>query len=91
MIDLYFMVVSSKSVYNFILGKPFAATLDIMASPVHLKMKNHNLHDEHATICFDLSEENKYTRLYNATRTWYQFEGRNEVLWKSTLPTSTST
>lgn len=80
MIDLYFLVVTSKSVYNYFLGKPFAATLDIMASPVYLKMKNHNLHNEHTTICTDLSEGDKYTRLYNTNKTQYRIEGRNKVL-----------
>lgn len=32
-IDLQFLVVPHKSLYTCILGKPFAATLDIVASP----------------------------------------------------------
>lgn len=48
------MVVPCWSVYNYILGLPFAATLDVMASPDQLKMKYHNIHDEPVTINTDL-------------------------------------
>lgn len=41
--------------YKCILSWPFAVTLDALASPVHLKLKYHNVHDEVVTISVDLS------------------------------------
>ncbi|KAI5447423.1 hypothetical protein KIW84_015036, partial [Lathyrus oleraceus] len=43
-----------RSVYNCILGRPFASILDIVASPVHLKLGYHNLQGELTTIKDDL-------------------------------------
>ena len=40
-IDYQFLVVSSKSVYNGVLGWSFASLLDVIASPVYLKLKYH--------------------------------------------------
>lgn len=48
-VDLYFLVVPYKRIYKSILGMPFATTLDLVASPVHIKLNNHNVHDELAT------------------------------------------
>lgn len=50
-------MVSCKSVYNCILDRPFAAALDIVASPVHLKLKFHNLHGEPVIINVNLEGE----------------------------------
>ena len=41
-IEFHFLILLCRSVYSCILGGPFAATLDIMAYPVHLKLINHN-------------------------------------------------
>lgn len=49
-IYLKFLVVSRKSVYNCILGRPFDAMLDIMASLVQLKMK-YKVNGELMVIC----------------------------------------
>lgn len=40
--NVCFSVISCKNVYNDILGRPFLAALDVMASPVHLKIKYQN-------------------------------------------------
>lgn len=40
--NVLFVVVSCESIYNDIFGKSFLATLCIIASTVHLKMKYHN-------------------------------------------------
>lgn len=46
-----------KRVYNYILNMPFVTTLDAMATPIHLKLKYHKVHDESVTICTGLSRE----------------------------------
>lgn len=38
-INIYFLVVPCESVFKGFLGRPFITTLDVVASPVHLKMK----------------------------------------------------
>lgn len=53
-VDLQLLVVPCKRVYNCIVGRPFAITLDIVVSPVHLKMKYNNIHDELVMINIDL-------------------------------------
>lgn len=55
-IDLQFLVVSYKGVYNCILGGTFSITLDTEASPFHIKLKYHNIHDDPVTIYTTLSE-----------------------------------
>lgn len=40
--NFLFFVVPCEIVCNGILGRSFLATLDVVASPVHLKMKYHN-------------------------------------------------
>lgn len=49
-----FLVIHCKSVYNYILGRPFAVALDVVASLVHLKLFFHNLHGEPITINLNL-------------------------------------
>lgn len=41
--------------YSYLLGIPYAAMLDVVASFIHLKLKNHTVHDELAIINIDLS------------------------------------
>lgn len=45
-----FLVVLYVSVYNCILGWPFTAMLDVVASLIHLKLKYHNIQGESTTI-----------------------------------------
>lgn len=40
--NVHFFVIPSESVYNGILGQSFFATLDVVVSPIHLKMKYNN-------------------------------------------------
>lgn len=40
-IDLQFLVVQCKSMYNCFLRRPFDVTIDIVASPTHQKIKYH--------------------------------------------------
>lgn len=56
-IILQFLVVHSRSVYNFIMRIPFTTTLDDVASLVHLKLKYHNLQGEPITVNVDLEGE----------------------------------
>lgn len=58
-----FLVVPFKSVYNYVMGIPFATTLDVIASQVHLKLKFHNLHGEKIIVNVDLEGEK---RIYQA-------------------------
>lgn len=62
-VNLHFLVVLDKSVYNYILGRPFVATLDVVTSLLHLKLKFHNLHNEPITVDEDLIGAK---RIYNA-------------------------
>lgn len=38
-VNLQFLSVPCKSIYNYIFGRPFAAILDVIASLVYLKLK----------------------------------------------------
>lgn len=58
-----FLVVPCRSVYNCILERPFAVTLNFVASPIHLKLKYHNLQGDPITIKVDLEWEK---RIYQA-------------------------
>ncbi|PNY15649.1 hypothetical protein L195_g012350 [Trifolium pratense] len=58
-INVQFFVVSRRSVYNCILGKPTFATLGAVPSTVHLKMKYTNAKDEVVTIDADLEGAQK--------------------------------
>lgn len=49
-VDLQFLEISYKSARNYNLGRPFATTMDVMASLVHIELKYHNVHDEKAKI-----------------------------------------
>lgn len=53
-VNLHLLVVICKSTYNCILDRPFVTALDGVVSPIHLKLKFHNLHDEPVTINVDL-------------------------------------
>lgn len=53
-IDYHILVVSCKSVYNYILKRSFDATLNIIAYHVYFKIKYHNLHDEPVIIYVNL-------------------------------------
>lgn len=44
------LVVPCKRIYNCILGKSFASTLDTVTFLVRLKLKYHNVHDDLVTI-----------------------------------------
>lgn len=55
-INLYLLVFSGKSLYNCIMGRAFATTLDTVVSLVHIKMKYHNIHDKHLKIYSNLYE-----------------------------------
>lgn len=70
-IDSEFLMVSYKNVYNCILGTSFVETLDAVASPLYLKLKFLNVHDEIVRISFDLFQ---LKRIYQAM--WlYQKDG----------------
>lgn len=45
-INSQLIFVPCRSVYNYILGQPFMAMFDVIALPVHLKFKYHNLQEE---------------------------------------------
>lgn len=62
-VNLKFSIVPYKSIYSCILGKPFDAMLDVVASLVHPKLKYHNLQGDSITINFDLKGEK---RIYQA-------------------------
>lgn len=62
-LEIQFPIVPCSSVYNCILGRPFAATLDAITSHVHLNIKYHNIQDELDTKIVDLTG-NK--RIYQA-------------------------
>lgn len=49
--DLQFLWISSRSIYDRILGRPFTEMLNVVASLVHLKLKYHNVYDESTMIC----------------------------------------
>lgn len=54
-INLQFLIIPCKSVYNCILGRPFAEMLDAVASHILLKLKYQNICDGPITICVELS------------------------------------
>lgn len=53
------------SVYNCILGRPFATTLDTVASSVHPKLKYHNVHDKSVMISAGLSGVKRIYKDFN--------------------------
>lgn len=58
-----------KSLYNFLLGRPFSIMLDAVASLIHLKFKYHNVHDKPlVTIWLACLEHGGYINSYNETR-----------------------
>lgn len=50
--NIYFLVVPCESVFKGFLGRPFVATLDVVASPVHLKMKYPNNGETSYHLCW---------------------------------------
>lgn len=54
MVNLKFLVVSFISLFNCILGRSITITLDVVDSPIHLKLKYHNVNDEPVTMCAKL-------------------------------------
>lgn len=54
--NVYFVIVLCGSVFNNILRKPFLTTLNIMAFPVHLKMKYHIGDGRPITVTTDLHD-----------------------------------
>lgn len=58
-INLQFLVVPCKNIYNCIIDIPFTVTLDAMASLPHLKLKYHSIHEKSITICAKLSREKR--------------------------------
>lgn len=54
-----FLIVSCKSIHNCILERLFVVMLDVVASPIHLKIKYHNLQRELVTINVDLEGEKR--------------------------------
>lgn len=61
--EVPFLVILDAFVYNCIFGRPTLATLDAMASTVHLKMKYHDKNGKVITIHADLGGT---IRLYKA-------------------------
>lgn len=55
MMNMHFSMVLCKNLYNFTLGKPFFAVIDLVALIVHLKIKYHNIYDEPITFQANLS------------------------------------
>lgn len=62
-VNSQFLFVSCRSVYNCVLGRPFATMLNVVASPMHLKLKYQNLQGEMATIKADIDGKK---RIYQA-------------------------
>lgn len=58
-IKTQFMVILARAFYSCILGRAFFAVLDDVPSPVHLKLKYHNLHEEPAVLCTNLEAAKK--------------------------------
>lgn len=58
-IKTQFMVIPVRAFYSCILGRAFFAVLDVVPSPVHLKLKYHNLHEESAVLCTNLEAAKK--------------------------------
>lgn len=50
--NIYFLVVPCESVFKGFLGRPFIATLDMVASPVHLKIKYHDNGETRYHLCW---------------------------------------
>lgn len=85
-VNLKFLVVPCKNVYNYILIRPFAEALDMLASPVHLKLKFQNLYSELVTINVNLTRSNK---IYQACN---MIENKESVMQrdKSSFPHQTT-
>lgn len=53
-INSQFLIVPCRNVCNYILRRPFAATLDLVRLLMHLKLEYHNLQGEPTTINVNL-------------------------------------
>lgn len=58
-----FLLVPCKNVYNCILITHFTSILEVVASPVHLKLKFQNLHNEPITVNVYLQEAKRIYQL----------------------------
>ena len=58
-VNSQFLVVPCRSVYNFIMRRPFTSTLDTVPSLVYLKIKYHNIQGESDIINADLEGEKR--------------------------------
>lgn len=45
-INTLIVVITCRSLYNYILGRPFTTMLNVVASPMHLNLKCYNFHRE---------------------------------------------
>lgn len=64
-IDSQLLDVPYRSVYNCLLERPFAETLDTITSLVHLKLKNYNLYDGSVTVKINLYGAKRVIGIYN--------------------------
>lgn len=62
------LVVSCINVYNCIMGRPFATTLDVLASSVHFKLKYHNLQGNRSPSMSILWEQEEYIKCSSEMR-----------------------
>lgn len=76
MVNVQLLLVLCKSAYNYILERTFFTSLDIVIFILHLKMKYHNIYDEHIIVHVDLAIARPIheTFLKNPTATTFQKE-----------------
>lgn len=53
--DSEFLAIPYKGIYKCIVGRPFMASLDVVGTLIHLKLKFHNIHSEIVTVNVDLT------------------------------------
>lgn len=53
-VNVHFLVIPCENTYNVTLGRSFLSTLDMVSSPIHLKMKYHNNVEKSVIILADL-------------------------------------
>lgn len=61
-IDAHFLVVLYRRVYNCIMCRTFATTLDAVASSIHLKMKCYEVHKKTVTISVGLTKAKRISQ-----------------------------
>lgn len=91
-INSQFLFVPCRSVYKCVIGRPFAATLNAIASPVHHKFKYHNLQGIHPSSMLTSREKKESTKLSKnikeKTWTWRSIKlpsPDNSAGWTSVL------